>query len=58
MPIELAHQIFFRPNSVADKRGGSEKLALTLRARRHRRNFALVADDDEAAIRLLARAAN
>ena len=48
MRIELAP---IRSNSVARERGRSEELALTVRARRHRRNFALV-PDDEAAINL------
>ena len=55
MRIELAP---IRSNSVARERGRSEELAITVRARRHRRNFALVPDEDEAAIRLPARTAD
>jgi hypothetical protein len=58
MRIELAPKVLLRSNSVARERGWSEELLLTLRARRHRRNFALVPDDDEAAISLPGRKAD
>ena len=56
--IEFAPQVLLRPNSVTRERGWSKELPLTLRARRHRRDFALVPDDDEAAISVPARNAD
>ncbi|MGA8346106.1 MAG: hypothetical protein WB781_29520, partial [Candidatus Sulfotelmatobacter sp.] len=58
MHIEFAPQVLLRSNSVTRERGWSEELPLTLRARRQRRNFALVPDDDEAAISVPARNAD
>src|SRR5579864_2745044 len=58
MHIELAPQVLLRSNSVARELGRSEELPLTLRARSHRRDFALVPDDDEAAISLPGRKAD
>lgn len=48
--LELASQVLLRSNSVTRESGRSEELALTVAARCHRRNSALVPDDDEAAL--------
>ena len=58
MRIELAPEILLRSNSVARERRWSEELPLTIRARCHRRDFALAPDDDEAPISLPARNAD
>ena len=58
MRIEFASQVLLRSTSVTRERGWSEELPLTLRARRHRRDFALVPDDDEAAFSVPARNAD
>jgi len=50
MHIELASQVLLRSNSVMRESGRREELALTVAAGRHRRNSALVPDDDEAAL--------
>ena len=58
MHIELATQVLLRSNSVARERGWSKELAVALAARRHRRDSALVPDDDEVAIGSPGRNAN
>jgi len=58
MCIELVPKVLLRSNSVPRECGWSEELPLTLRARRQRRNFALVPDDYEAAISVPARNAD